>query len=117
MVNEWIYLLLAALINTGIQFTWKKIKQNKIVDRNALVLIFLGSFGAAWAIDVIQKGLETMTLVHILKVSLGAWIMFAAGTAVKHYQINGWSLKQFKDDYLGDLIGFLAMGMIIHVLS
>lgn len=118
MVNEWIYLLLAALLNTGVQYVWKRKSGGAVVvDRNGLVLIFIGSFCSAWGIDVIQRGLEVLTFEHILKVSLGCWLMFAVATAAKHYQINGWSMKQFKSDYIGDLIGFLVMGILIHVLS
>lgn len=117
MVNEWIYLVLAALLNTGLQFFWKKKLTVKNVDRNTLVLIFVGSFLAAWGMDVIARGLEVITFEHMLKVSLGCWLMFAVSTAAKHYQMNGLSLKQFKIDYGGDLAGFLIMGTLIFALS
>ncbi|GEM_PF-850761 len=117
MMNEWVYLTLASAINTVVQFVWKKKMARVQVDRNALLLIFVGSFCAAWGIDVIQRGLEVLTFEHILKVSLGCWLMFAAATAAKHYKLSGRTLKEFRNDYTGDLIGFLLMGIIIHVLS
>ncbi len=117
MMNEWIYLSLASVVNTIVQFFWKRKIARVSVDRNALVLIFIGSFFAAWGIDVIQRGLEVLSIVHILKVSLGCWLMFAAGSAAKHYKISGRSLKEFRNDYTGDLIGYLLMGILIHALS
>jgi hypothetical protein len=118
MINEWGYLFLAAVSNTILQFFWKKRKAAGIrIDGKIIALIFVGSFCAAWGIDVIQRGLEVMTIVHILKVSLGCWLMFAVSTAAKHYAANGWSRKQFISDYGGDLAGFLLMGLIIHLMS
>lgn len=117
MINEWAYLTLAAAVNTVVQFFWKKKVVQKSVDRNALVLIFVGSFMSAWGIDVLQRGLDVTSFMSILKVSLGCWLMVAVATAAKHYRINGWSMKQFKMDYGGDLVGFFLMGIIIHVLS
>lgn len=117
MMNVWAYLTLAAVANTFLQFFWKLKLTKKTVDLTALALILVGSFCTAWGIDVIQRGLEIMTFVHVFKVSLGCWLMVAVATAAKHYRINNWSMKQFKLDYGGDLIGFLLMGVIIHVLS
>lgn len=118
MMNVWGYLLLAAFANTILQFFLKQRNTSgKKIDRNIIVLIFVGSFCTAWGIDVIQRGLEVMTIIHILKVSLGCWLMFAAANAAKHYVQNGLSKKQFISDYGGDLAGFILMGLIIHVLS
>jgi hypothetical protein len=118
LVQEWYYLFVAALVNSCLQFFWMtKIANKSVQGVKVYSVIFIGSLLSAWGIDVLQRMLDIFTIVHILKIALGCWLMFAAATASKHYAVNHQSIKQFWLDYGGDLVGFLVMGLIIYALT
>ena len=117
-LSEWYYLPIAALINSLFYFFWqKKLANKKIQGPKMLGFVFIGSLFNAWGIDVLQRMLDISTLLHILKISLGCWLMFVAATTAKHYAVNGWTKKDFWIDYGGDFIGFMLMGLIIYALT
>ncbi|MDD4974063.1 MAG: DUF1761 family protein [Bacteriovorax sp.] len=117
-LSEWYYLPIAALTNSLFYLFWqKKMGLKKIHGFKTLSLIFFGSLFNAWGLDVIQRMLEIFTIVQMMKISLGCWLMIAAATSAKHYAVNGWSKKNFWIDYGGDLIGFMIMGLIIYALT
>ncbi|MGZ3789373.1 MAG: DUF1761 family protein [Bacteriovorax sp.] len=118
-ISEWYYLPVAALVNSFFLFFWnKRFAANKDLKRPRILgLIFLGSLLNAWGIDVVQKFSDVSSLKHVMQVSLGCWLMFAAASAAKHYAVNGWSKKNFRIDYGGDLIGFILMGLVVYVLT
>ena len=116
--SEWYYLPIAAVVNGLFQIFWQKQVAGKTLKRFwPLALVFVGSLLNAWGIDVIQRVYDIFSFVHVMKVSLGCWLMFSAATSAKHYADNGWSKKNFWIDYGGDLIGFSLMGIIIYVLT
>lgn len=117
-LNEWYYLAIAALVNSFFYIFWhKQFGPKKVYELQTLVLIFIASFFNAWGMDVIQRMLDVFTLIQMMKISLGCWLMFAVATSVKHYKVNGWSRKNFWIDYGGDLIGFMIMGQVIYALT
>lgn len=118
VLREWYHLLVAASVNCLITIAWQKIMaRRKSPSFLISFLIFLGSFFSAWGMDVLQRLLEVFTIFQMMKISLGCWLMFAAATGAPHYAVNGWSKKNFWIDYIGDLIGFMFMGLVIYALT
>jgi peptidoglycan biosynthesis protein MviN/MurJ (putative lipid II flippase) len=117
-IHEWYYLPVGAIIGSLFQYFWMtKIAHKEVKGAQIIGLIFLGAFLTTWGIDVLQKTLDVSNLEHILKVSLGCWLMFAAASASKHYALNGWSKRKFWLDYGGDLFAFVLMGLVVYVLT
>jgi len=117
-LSEWYYLPVAALFNSCFYYFWqKKYGKKDIRGLHTLGLIFAGSLFNAWGLDVLQRMLDIFTLVHMLKISLGCWLMFVAATSARHFAVNGWTKNKFWIDYGGELIGYLAMGLIIYALT
>lgn len=117
-LSEWYYLPVTAVISSLFHLFWQKtLAQKKIRTFNALGVIFLGSLFNAWGLDVMQRMLDIFTLIQMMKISLGCWLMFSAATSAKYYAINGWPKRIFWIDYGGDLISFILMGLIIYALT
>jgi hypothetical protein len=112
---DWFYLPIAALINSIFVIIWqKKVGKKTIQGVKVLSFIFIGSLFNAWGIDVIHRIDDVTTVEHMMQVSLGCWLFISASTSAKHYLMNGWSIRLFWIDCLGDLVGFILMGLIIY---
>jgi len=95
-LHEWYYLFVAAMVSTIFQFLWiKKWKSKEMRSAQSLLILFVSSFAIAWGIDVIQKELDIFSFVHIVKISLGCWLMFAVASGAKFLYIDGWNKKDF----------------------
>ncbi len=117
-IHEWYPILAATAASFIFHYFWiTKVAKKEVKGIGVFVILILSSFFVAWGIDVIQKYLDISSIVHIIKISLGCWIMFAVATGSKHYAINGMSKKKFWIDYGGDLVSYLLSGILIWVLG
>lgn len=117
-LSEWYHILIAALANCIFYLIWQKlVGQKKIRGLKTFGIIIIGIFFNAWGLDVMQRLLEITSLLNMMKISLGCWLMVAVATSAKHYAVNGWSKKNYWIDYGGDLCGFMLMGAVIYVLT
>lgn len=117
-LHEWYYLFVAGMVSTIFQFFWiKKLKSKDMRSAQSLLILFVSSFAIAWGIDVIQKELDIFKFIHIIKISLGCWLMIAVASGAKLQYINGWNRKNFLIEYGGELISYLLIGTVVYVLT
>jgi hypothetical protein len=118
MLSEWYYLLIAALVNSFFVFLWQKFLIHKqMLGFMIWASLILGSFFNAWALDVLHRQLGITELSQMMQLILGCWLFILVASEVKHYALNGWSWRSFWLNYLGELISFTLMGLVIFALT
>ncbi len=116
--RELIYIPLIALILLGLTVLWDlKIKQTKIKSLKNKAIIYLCLSFNVWGLDVIQREFNSDSWFGILKICLGAWLVFVVATNVKHSLDNGWSKREFWLNYGGDLANFIVAGALLHLAT
>jgi hypothetical protein len=112
------YIPLVALLNLGVIYLCHvKLLKRPISGKQEWFMLYIASFLNTWGLDVLQHLVTTDNLFDVLKISLGAWLLFTAATSYKHYRFRSLTFRQFWLDFGGDLISYMIVGIGIYVCT
>ena len=125
-MNNIVYVLTAAIVNyilgwfwftvlgKRLSFTGGKRKGDKLKkDPTPYLISFIGSLWASYGIFLIMKHIRPKDFTELMTIALGLWFFILVGLGAKHYAFANKSLKQFCIDYGLDLVGVIAMTLIL----
>jgi hypothetical protein len=81
------------------------------------IVTFGASLVIAFVLFRVQNAMHTGNLTAAIRLGFGVWVGFAAGTAIKHYQFAGRSMRLFAIDYGLDLVSLVVMSELIYLLT
>lgn len=82
-------------------------------DPRPYLVALAGSLLNAWGLSIALRWIPPTSLGHAALLGLGAWLLLVAATSAKHYAFAGWPRRLFAIDLGCDLVGFVAMALIL----
>lgn len=77
------------------------------------LVAFIGSLWSSYGLYLMIKHIEPQSLVELITMAIGTWLLIVVGLGAKHYSFAGIRFKAFLIDYGLDLIGIIMMCFIL----
>ena len=107
-----------ALIHLGFIYIWNlKVRNRAFRSKQIWIFAIFGSLFNVWGLDVIQREFTVDTVLEMIELTGGCWIVFVLATNAKYLPIYGWSKREFWLDYGGELIGFMLAGALVFAAT
>lgn len=123
---EVILVIAAAFINFTISSIWYGVFEKKWLvaweldeskskrkDPKPYLIAFIGSLWSSYGLFLIIKHIQPKNYEELLTIAIGTWLFILVGFGAKHYSFARVKGEAFVLSYGLDLIGIIAMSLII----
>jgi hypothetical protein len=96
---------------------WNKFILKKTIKYKEYPLFLIAGVLINWGIVILERLFEVQKLEHTLKIGLGAWFIFVFSHHLKTIKLNEWSFKECRQVFLGEILSFFVIAIMIYVLT
>lgn len=119
--REWAYFPVSVIAYIVFLVLWTKFRLKQIISVDKLVIWTITGIFFVLGIDVLQRQFEVVAIVHVLKISLGVWILLGLSFYISRknnfLEIKNNFKADFKINLLPELLGLFLIGLVVYALT